>query len=109
MDILEACGVPCSPALTRNDAIDHPQVVASGIVVESEHPAAGRLRLARNAARFEGTPATRCNGAPQLGEHCTEILSELGLTGAEIAGLHENGTIGGETDPALSAYPAAAE
>ena len=109
MDILEACGVPCSPALTRNEVIDHPQVVASGIVVESEHPAAGRLRQTRNAARFEGTPAVHRAGAPQLGEHCTEILSELGLTGAEIAGLHESGTIGGETDPALSAYPAAAE
>ena len=108
MDILEACGVPCSPALTRNEVIDHPQVVASGIVVESEHPAAGRLRQTRNAARFEGTPAVHRAGAPQLGEHCTEILSELGLTGAEIAGLHESGVVGGETDPALSAYPAAA-
>ena len=109
MDILEACGVPCAPALTRNDVIDHPQVVASGIVIESEHPAAGRLRQTRNAARFEGSPATHRAGAPQLGEHSTEILSEIGLTEAEVAGLYENGVIGGETDPALSAYPAAAE
>ena len=109
MDILEACGVPCSPALTRNDVIDHPQVVASGIVIESEHPVAGRLRQTRNAARFEGSPATDMVGAPQLGEHSSEILSELGLTEAEIADLHESGIVGGETDPALSAYPAAAE
>lgn len=106
---LEACGVPCAPALTRNEVIDHPQVVASEILVESEHHAAGRLRQARTAARFEGSPATGLAGAPQLGEHCSEILSEIGLSAAEIAGLHESGVVGGETDPALGAYPAAAE
>ena len=109
MDILEACGVPCAPALTRNRVVDHPQVVASKVLVETDHPAAGRLRQARNAARFEGSPATHRTGAPQLGEHCTEILSEIGLSEAEIVALHKNGTIGGETDRALSAYSAAAE
>ena len=34
MEVLEPCGVPCSPALTRNGVIDHPQVVASEILVE---------------------------------------------------------------------------
>ena len=106
---LEACGVPCAPALTRDGAIDHPQVVASGILVETEHPAAGRLRQTRNAARFEGSPATGLAGAPRLGEHCSEILAEIGLGEAEIARLHENGVIGGETDPALGAIPEAAE
>lgn len=109
MDRLEACGVPCAPALTRNEVVDHPQVVASDILVESEHHAAGRLRQTRTAARFEGSPATGLAGAPQLGEHCAEILSEIGLSEADIAGLHESGVIGGEPDPALSAYPEAAE
>ena len=103
MEILEECGVPCSPALTRNGVIDHPQVVASEILAESRHPAAGPLRQTRNAARFEGSPATHRAGAPGLGEHCSEILSEMGLTEAEIVELQRNGVIGGETDPALSA------
>ncbi|MCY4191260.1 MAG: CoA transferase, partial [Rhodospirillaceae bacterium] len=38
MDILEKCGVPCSPALSRRDVADHPQVVASEILFESDHP-----------------------------------------------------------------------
>ncbi|MDE0254469.1 MAG: CoA transferase, partial [Rhodospirillaceae bacterium] len=58
MDRLEACGVPCAPSLTRNEVVDHPQVVASEILVDTEHHAAGRLRQARTAARFEGSPAT---------------------------------------------------
>ena len=109
MRILEACGVPCAPALTRNGVVEHPQVVASEVLVETEHPAAGRLRQTRNAARFQGSPATHRAGAPQLGEHCTEILSTLGLSEADIVALHKRGIIGGENDPALRAYSAAAE
>ncbi len=109
MGILEACGVPCAPALTRNGVIEHPQVAASEVLVEIEHPAAGRLRQTRNAARFQGSPAAHRLGAPQLGEHCTEILSALGLSEADIVALHKSGVIGGENDPALRAYSAAAE
>ena len=107
MAILEKLGVPCSPALTRNAVIDHPQIVASEILVETEHPAAGRLRQTRNAARFEGSPAIHRAGAPRLGQHCSEILSEIGLTESEIVDLHANGVVGGETDSALVARPAA--
>jgi crotonobetainyl-CoA:carnitine CoA-transferase CaiB-like acyl-CoA transferase len=58
--------------------IAHPQVVANGIVVETEHPAAGRLRQARPAARFSGTPTSIRRGGPALGEHTEEILAEIG-------------------------------
>ena len=109
MQVLEACGVPCAPALTRNGVIEHPQVAASGVLVETDHPAAGRLRQTRNAARFQGSPAAHRLGAPQLGEHCAEILSALGLSEADIVALHKSGVIGGENDPALRAYSAAAE
>ena len=52
LDRLTAAGVPCAPVLTRSKMIEHPQVVANGIVVETEHPGAGLLRQARPAARF---------------------------------------------------------
>ena len=56
LERLTAEGVPCAPVLTRSRMIEHPQVVANGIVVETEHPGAGRLRQARPAARFSATP-----------------------------------------------------
>jgi formyl-CoA transferase len=58
--------------------IRHPQVVANGIVVETEHPGAGLLRQARPAARFSATPTNVRRGAPALGEHTDEILAEIG-------------------------------
>ncbi|MCZ6842148.1 MAG: CoA transferase [SAR324 cluster bacterium] len=88
--------VPCAPALTRRQVIEHPQVLASGILWESEHPVAGRLRQTRTPARFEGSPPDPPRGAPRLGEHNEEILRELGHNSAEIAALRAQGAIGGE-------------
>ncbi len=84
-------GVPCAPVLTRSRMIEHPQVVANGIVVETEHPEAGRLRQARPAARFSVTPASIRHGGPALGQHTEEILSELGFSDAEIAAMRSEG------------------
>ena len=91
LERLTAAGVPCAPVLTRNEVIRHPQVQEMEILVETEHPAAGRLRQARLAARFSRTPADIRRGAPRLGEHTREILAALGYSDAEIAELAGGG------------------
>jgi len=99
LEIFEKEEVPAAPALTRQEMIEHPQVTASEILVEYDHPVAGRLRQTRTAARFEGTPPGPPQGAPRLGEHNTQILMELGLSEDEIIELSECGAIGDETYP----------
>jgi crotonobetainyl-CoA:carnitine CoA-transferase CaiB-like acyl-CoA transferase len=84
---LTEAGVPCAPVLTRTAMLTNPQVVANGIVVETNHAQAGLLRQARPAARFSETPATIRHGGPALGEHTDEILAELGLSPAEVEAL----------------------
>ena len=91
MERLTAAGVPCAPVLTRGQMIEDPQVKATGIVVETDHKDAGRIRGARPAARFSATPACIRHGGPALGEHSDPILAELGYTSAEIAALRDPG------------------
>ena len=93
LERLETEGVPCAPVLTRDQVIAHPQILASGILIESDHPVAGRLRQTRTAARFE-TPTVLRYGAPRLGEHNGEVFAELGLSETEIATLRSQGICG---------------
>ncbi|NKC16600.1 MAG: CoA transferase [Gammaproteobacteria bacterium] len=93
LQLLDDAGVPCAPVLKRKEMIHHPQVEASGIIVEHEHPHAGPLRQARPAARFEATPTAVRRGAPLLGEHTVQIMRELGYDEAQIEALVAAGAI----------------
>jgi crotonobetainyl-CoA:carnitine CoA-transferase CaiB-like acyl-CoA transferase len=94
MEKLDAHRVPCAPVLTRSALLDHPQIKASTIIVETEHPDAGPLRQAMPAARFEKTPTSIRRPAPQLGADTEALLDEIGLTADEIAELRDAKVVG---------------
>jgi len=94
--LMERFDVPAAPILKRSEVIEHPQVQSTGIVIETEHPLAGRLRQARVPARFSATAPDPPRGAPRLGEHTVEILAELGYDEAAIAHLTDRHAIGTE-------------
>lgn len=96
LDRLEAEGVACAPVLTRTELIAHPQILASEVIQQSQHPKAGSVRQARHAANFGATPASIRAPAPGLGENTDEILAELGLNESEISALRAAGVAGEE-------------
>lgn len=91
---LDAEEVPCAPILSPGEVLNDPQVAANGLLHESEHPQAGRLRQARPAARFEATPSALRSPAPSLGEHTDEVLAELDKMPDEIEAWRSAGLVG---------------
>ncbi len=92
--LLEKAGVPCAPVLTRNATLTHPQVEANGTIVAVDHPQAGRIRQARPAARFSGTPQALTRGAPGYGADTDAVLREAGFEEAEIGAMRRDGAFG---------------
>jgi crotonobetainyl-CoA:carnitine CoA-transferase CaiB-like acyl-CoA transferase len=90
---LRAEDVPFALVNRVEDLANDPQVVASGVLVESEHPRAGRMRTPRPVPQFERTPCAVRHPAPGLGEHSAEILAELGLDRAQIEALQAKGVL----------------
>jgi len=93
LSVLDAAGVPCVPVLTRKAMIEHPQIIASEIIIETQHPTAGAIRQARPAARFSKSLPEIRYGAPSQGEHTTELLNEIGISAEQQAKLREHGII----------------
>lgn len=91
---LEPKGVFCAKVNTLEEAIEDPQLNANGMVIEMEHTQAGKLRLPGTPVRLHGTPPIPPRFAPELGEHTTEILRELGYDDAMLATLKAEGVIG---------------
>jgi crotonobetainyl-CoA:carnitine CoA-transferase CaiB-like acyl-CoA transferase len=90
---LEAHNVPCGVVTAPADLAADPHVQAVGLLEESVHPTAGRLRQPRHPAQFAATPAAIGGPSPLLGEHTDAVLSELGLTTAEIEQLRADATV----------------
>jgi len=73
---LAAVGIPCGPVLNFDAAMADPQVVARAMAVETEHPAAGRLKTLGIPVKLSDTPGALRRPAPRLGEHTQDLLGD---------------------------------
>ena len=90
---LEAAGVPAGPIYTLDEVYADPQVRARDMVVETEHPTAGRVRNIGIPVKLSETPGAFRRPAPALGEHTDEVLRELGVSDARAAELRASGAV----------------
>jgi crotonobetainyl-CoA:carnitine CoA-transferase CaiB-like acyl-CoA transferase len=81
--------VPGAKINTRADLLSDSQIAHNELIVEAQHPDAGRMRYIRPPIIFEGTPSSIRFHAPQLGGNTDELLAEIGISGDEIAKLRE--------------------
>ncbi|HKC97002.1 MAG TPA: CoA transferase [Methylomirabilota bacterium] len=90
---LETHDVLCAPVNRYADLPRDPQIAASRLLVEQEHPRAGRFRTLDTPIRFDRTPGGIRTPAPGLGEHTDAVLTEAGLRPADLADLRKSGAI----------------
>ena len=91
---LEVAGIPSGLINSIEQVFQHPQVLARNMVVETEHPTAGTLKLAGIPFELSRTPASVRSAPPLLGEHTESVLTELlGRSAADIEALRQKGAI----------------
>jgi crotonobetainyl-CoA:carnitine CoA-transferase CaiB-like acyl-CoA transferase len=74
---LEARDVLCAPVNSYRDFPGDAQIQASGMLVDEDHPRAGRLRTLATPIAFSATPGSIRSHAPALGEHTDEVRQEF--------------------------------
>ena len=72
--LLDGAGIPAGPVLEFDQAMADPHIVARGMAVVTEHPAAGSFKTLGIPVKLSDTPGTLRRPAPSLGEHTHEVL-----------------------------------
>ncbi len=91
---LNEAGVPCGPVLDLAQVFSDPQVLAREMLQELPHPEAGTFKTTGLPIKLSATPGAISRPPPLHGQHCDEILDELGVDERDRRALREAGVLG---------------
>ena len=96
LSILEAADVPAGPVQNIAQALGSPQAQHRSMVVEAEHPLAGRYKMAGTPLKMSQIQQQEegFSPAPLLGQHTQEVLGNLlGYSPEDIQALRQEGVV----------------
>src|SRR4051812_33266381 len=98
LELLANEDVCVGPAYELDEVFDDPQAQARGLVVEADHPRAGKIRQLGLPFVMDGLEpqAVVRQPSPGYGEHNAAILAGLGYSEDEIEQMRHEGVIGQE-------------
>jgi len=87
-------GIPAGPIHSLDEALNSPQVRASGMVETLHHPTLGALELLANPIRMASLSNPENHAPPpMLGQHTIEVLEKLGYSPDRIETLLQQGIV----------------
>ncbi|OGO51185.1 MAG: hypothetical protein A2148_08935 [Chloroflexi bacterium RBG_16_68_14] len=92
-ELLKQTDICVAPVYSLDEALQDPHNLARGMVVEVEHPQAGRVKQVGVATKLSETPGAVRTPAPAPGQHTDEVLSSLGYDADGISALRERGAV----------------
>jgi crotonobetainyl-CoA:carnitine CoA-transferase CaiB-like acyl-CoA transferase len=93
-ELLSAAGVPAEVVINPRDMVHNPQLRHRGLFEVEHHPVTGDHELPGLPLRFSRVSSWLPRPSPTIGQHNTEVFTELGLTPDELKALAEAGIIG---------------
>ena len=93
LDALMQAGLPCAPINNLPQVFADPQTEARNMILETQHPTAGAIRMTGFPYKLSATPAEVHAPPPTLGQHTDEILAQLRYSDEEIAALHQKNAV----------------
>ena len=92
--LLDPVKIPVAPILSIQQLVEHPQIKARNMMVEIDHPVAGKISMPGFPIKFSITPGSMRSPAPLLGQHTDQVLSTvLGLTHGQINELRNKNVV----------------
>jgi len=77
LEQLNQQGIPCGPIASIDQVFDNPQVQHRGMLLELDHPTAGKVPSVANPIRLSESAVTYGKAQPLLGQHTEQVLSDL--------------------------------
>lgn len=86
LERLQQAGVPVGPVASVGEMLEHPHSLARDMVIEVDHARLGSVRSLGMPVKLSSLEKSELKtGAPVLGQHTGEVLSEFGYSQEEIS------------------------
>ncbi|XP_007500694.2 succinate--hydroxymethylglutarate CoA-transferase isoform X1 [Monodelphis domestica] len=90
----EGSGIPYGPINSMQEVFAEPQVLHNGLIMEMDHPTAGKISVPGPAVRYSGFTMAEPKPPPLLGQHTVEVLkTSLGYDDSTIGDLLRAGVV----------------
>jgi crotonobetainyl-CoA:carnitine CoA-transferase CaiB-like acyl-CoA transferase len=93
IELINKEGVACGPIYTIDQVFENKQVLHQEMLLEVDHPTAGKIGMIGFPAKLSRTPCRIDLPPPCFAQHTNEILKELNYSEEELTELKQDGII----------------